>query len=206
MLKSRTIWLILVGLLAIIAGILALAWPRVTILTLVTLFAIFAFIGAGQQASRSYRSATVGPVFGHLLLALIDLVAGVVALLWPGPTALVLVLVVGIWALVAGFTEFFIACGRGETAGTRVLFIATGLISIAFGVLLFVWPGPGAVTLALLFGIFAIIYGVSHIVTGIRLHRTRWVRHSVLHDGPPEPDGHERPLPPVTQRRVRGAG
>ena len=119
MLKSRSIWLILVGLLAIIAGILALAWPRVTILTLVTLFAIFAFIGAGQQASRSYRSATAGPVFGHLLLALIDLAAGVVALLWPGPTALVLVLVAAVWALVAGFTEFFIACGSGETAGTR---------------------------------------------------------------------------------------
>jgi uncharacterized membrane protein HdeD (DUF308 family) len=187
MLKSRSTWLILIGVLAIIVGILALAWPRVTILALVTLFAIFAFIGVGQQASRSYRSATAGPVFGHLLLALIDLAAGVVALAWPGPTALVLVLVVAIWALVAGFTEIFTAFGRWETAGTRAMFIVTGLISIAFGVLLFAWPGLGAVTLALLFGIFAIVYGVSHIVTGIRLHRTTWARHSVLHDAPPEP-------------------
>jgi uncharacterized membrane protein HdeD (DUF308 family) len=173
MLKSRSIWLILIGVLAIIVGILALVWPVVTILALVILFAVYAFIGAGLQAARAFTSATAGPVFGHLLLALIDLGAGFVALVWPGPTALVLVLVVAIWAFMAGFTEIFTAFGSGETAGTRALFILAGLISIAFGLVLFAWPGLGVVTLALLFGIFAIVYGVSHIATGIRLRRIR---------------------------------
>src|SRR6266536_1509233 len=80
--------------LAIIVGIIALAWPSVTILALVTLFAIYAFIDAGLQATRAFSSAKAGPVVGHLLLGLIDLAAGVVALAWPGPTALLLVLVV----------------------------------------------------------------------------------------------------------------
>ena len=113
--------------------------------------------------------------------------AGVLALLWPAPTALVLVLVLGIWALVAGFTEIIAAFGSDETAGTRALFVLAGLVWVVFGVVLLAWPGPGTVTLALLFGIFAIVYGVSHIATGTRLRRTGHVLRSVLHDAPPEP-------------------
>ena len=184
---TRSTSLILLGVLAIIIGILALAWPGVTILALVILFAIYAFIAAGMQAARAFSSPTAGPVFGHLLLGLIDLAAGVLALLWPAPTALVLVLIVGIWALVAGFTEIFAAFGGDETAGTRALFILGGLVWVVFGVVLLAWPGPGTITLALLLGIFAIVYGVSHIATGIRLRHTRQVLHSLLHDAPPEP-------------------
>jgi uncharacterized membrane protein HdeD (DUF308 family) len=187
MLTSRSTGLILLGVLAIIVGILALAWPGVTILALVILFAVYAFIAAGLQAVRAFGSVRAGPVFGHLLLALVDLAAGVVALLWPAPTALVLVLVVAIWAFVAGVTEIFAALGSEDTGGTRVMFILAGLISVAFGVALFAWPGPGTVSLALLFGIFAIVYGVSHIIMGTRLRRTGWGLDSALHDAPPEP-------------------
>jgi uncharacterized membrane protein HdeD (DUF308 family) len=67
------------------------------------------------------------------------------------------------------------------------MFLLAGLVWVVFGVILLAWPGPGTVTLALLFGIFAIVYGVSHIVTGIRLRHTGQVLHSVLHDAPPEP-------------------
>jgi uncharacterized membrane protein HdeD (DUF308 family) len=121
---------------------------------------------------RAFSSRTAGPVFGHLLLGLISLAAGVIALVWPGPTALVLVLIIGIWAVIGGFVEIFAAFQSGETAGTRTLFILGGLVSIAFGVVLFARPGVGAVTLALLFGLFSIIYGVSEIVMGVELRRT----------------------------------
>jgi uncharacterized membrane protein HdeD (DUF308 family) len=174
--KSTTTWPILLGVLAIIVGILALAWPGVTILALVVLFAVYAFIAAGLQTVRAFTSVRAGPVFGHLLLALVDLAAGVIALLWPAPTALVLVLVVAIWALVGGFTEIFAAFGSGETAGTRGMFLLGGLVWVALGVVLFAWPGPGAYTLALLFGIFAIVYGVSRIATGIRMRHTGQVQ------------------------------
>jgi uncharacterized membrane protein HdeD (DUF308 family) len=53
--------------------------------------------------ARAFGSRSAGPVFGHLLPALIDLAAGVVALVWPGPTAFVLVIIVAAWALVGGF-------------------------------------------------------------------------------------------------------
>ena len=180
MFKSTSTSLILLGVLAIIVGIIALAWPGVTILALVILFAVYAFIDAGLRAMRAFSSRTAGPVFGHLLLGLVDLAAGVIALVWPAPTALVLVLVIGFWAVVGGFVEFFTAFQSGETAGTRALFILGGLVSIAFGVVLFARPGVGAVTLALLFGLFSIIYGVSQIVMGVELRRTGHTADEIL--------------------------
>ena len=105
-----------------------------------------------------------------------------IALVWPGPTALVLVLVVGIWAFIGGVAEIVAGFQSGETAGTRAMFILAGLVSVAFGVVLFARPGVGAVTLALLFGLFSLIYGISQIVTGVELRRTGETLHSVLED------------------------
>src|SRR6266567_3106347 len=163
MFKSTSTSLILLGVLGIIVGIIAIAWPGVTVLALVILFAIYAFIGAGLQTVRAFSSETAGPVFGHLLLGLIYLAAGVVALVWPGPTALVLVVVVAAWAFVGGFFELFAAFQSGERAGTRAMFILGGLVSIAFGVVLGARPDIGAVTLALLFGLYSLVFGVSQI-------------------------------------------
>ena len=103
MFKSLSTSLIARGILAVIIGIIALAWPSVTVLALVILFAVYAFMAAGLQAARAFSSAKAGPVIGHLLLGLVDLAAGVVAVAWPGPTALVLVLIVGVWAIIAAW-------------------------------------------------------------------------------------------------------
>jgi uncharacterized membrane protein HdeD (DUF308 family) len=171
MFKSTSTSLILLGVLAVIVGIIAIAWPGVTILALVILFAVYAFIAAGMQAARAFSSRDAGPVFGHLLLALIDLAAGVVALVWPGPTAYVLVIIVAAWAVVGGVTEIVAGFAAGETAGTRAMFILAGLVSVAFGVLLFARPGVGAVTLALLFGLYSMIYGFSQITAGVQVRQ-----------------------------------
>jgi uncharacterized membrane protein HdeD (DUF308 family) len=168
MFKSTSTSLILLGILAVIVGIIAIAWPGVTILALVILFAIYAFIAAGMQTARAFSGRDAGPVFGHLLLALVDLAAGVAALAWPGPTAYVLVIIVAAWALVGGLAEIVGGFAAGETAGTRAMFILTGLVSVAFGVLLFARPGLGAVTLALLFGLYSLIYGFSQITAGVQ--------------------------------------
>jgi uncharacterized membrane protein HdeD (DUF308 family) len=171
MFKSTSASLILLGVLAVVAGIVAIAWPGVTILALVILFAVYAFMDGGLQTMRAFSSRAAGPVLGHLLLALVDLAAGLFALAWPAPTAFVLVIVVAAWALVGGFAEFFAGFQAGESAATRAVFIISGLVSVAFGVLLFGRPGVGAVTLALLFGLYSLIYGFSQINAGIHVRQ-----------------------------------
>src|ERR1700758_4294592 len=99
MFKSTSTSLILLGILAVIVGVIAIAWPGVTILALVILFAIYAFMAGGLQGAKAFGSRRAGPDGGHLLRGLIDLAAGVVALVWPEPTAFVLVIVVAPWAL-----------------------------------------------------------------------------------------------------------
>jgi len=187
MFKSVSNSLILRGVLALIVGIIALAWPSVTILALVILFAVYAFMDAGFQGMRAFSSGKAGPVIGHLLLALVDLAAGVVALIWPGPTAQVLVLVVAIWAFVIGFTEIFLAFGRGEAAGTRALLILTGLAAIAFGAVFASRPDIGAISLALLFGLFSLVYGVTQIVAGAEIRHSGKSLQSVLPSVEPLP-------------------
>ena len=98
----------------------------------------------------------------------------------PGPTALVLTLIVGIWAFVGGRFEIFAGFGNGETAGTRTMFILTGLVWVAFRVVHFARPDIGAVTLALLFGLFSLILGVTLITRGVEIRRTGKSLHSVL--------------------------
>jgi len=73
MFKSVSTSLILRGVLALVVGIIALAWPSVTILALVFLFAVYAFMDAGIEGVRAFSSDKAGPVIGHLLLALVDL-------------------------------------------------------------------------------------------------------------------------------------
>lgn len=171
MVRSLGNSLILRGLLALVLAVAALAWPGVTVLALVIMFAVYAFVAASIQAARAFGSAAAGPVLGHLLLGLADVAAGVIAIAWPAATALVLVLVIASWAIVTGALEIYAAFGSGETTGTRAMFVTTGLLSTAFGVVLFGRPGMGAVTLALLFGLFNLIAGSSMIVHGFELRR-----------------------------------
>jgi len=180
MLKSLSTSLILRGVLALVVGGLALAWPGATVLALVVVFAVFAFMSAGMQALQAFSSRSAGPVVGHLLVGLVDIAAGVVALAWPAPTALVLVLVVASWAIVTGALEFAAAFRRGEEAGTRAMFILSALVSAAFGVVLFAHPGMGAIALALVFGLFNLISGSTMLVRGFELGRTNARLHALV--------------------------
>jgi uncharacterized membrane protein HdeD (DUF308 family) len=178
--KSLSTALILRGIVAVALGIIALVWPGVTVLTLVILFAVTAFIAAGVQAMFAVTSTAGGRVAGHLVLGLADLAAGVIALVWPGATALVLVLIVGCWAVFAGLFGIFVAFRADELARSRALFILGGLGAVAFGVSLFARPAMGAVALALLFGLFSLTNGAGLIMQGIGLRQNRKTPHSVV--------------------------
>ena len=186
MVKSLSTSLIWRGVLALAVGIVALAWPGITVLSLVILFAVYAFVAAAFEAMKAFSSERAGPVAGHLLLGLVDIGAGIIALAWPGPTALVLVLLVGAWAVAAGVIEIYAGFRVDESAGTRALFFVSGLISIAFGIVLFARPAMGAVTLALLFGLFSLVYGFSALFEGIDLRHADHKVHQAIDTSTPK--------------------
>ena len=184
MFKSLASSLLWRGLLAVAVGVLSVAWPGITVGAFVIVFAIYAFIGAGMDAARAFTSDRAGPVAGYLLLALLSGAAGVVALAWPGITALALTIWVAAWAFVTGFVEVTLAFGRDETAGERARWGLTGLVSIALGVVLAIRPDIGALTLATVFGLFSIVYGVTLLTLAAQAHEVDATAERLTHHTP----------------------
>jgi uncharacterized membrane protein HdeD (DUF308 family) len=169
------------GLLAIAIGIVSVVWPGITVGAFVILFVIYAFLAAGIDAARAFSSDRAGPVAGYLLLALISLAAGLIALLWPGLTAVVLTIVIAAWALVTGITEVTLAFREGKTAGERAMWALGGLVSIALGVVLALRPDIGALSLATVFGLFSLVAGVSALVLSAQARRRGTVAGRLAH-------------------------
>jgi len=161
------------GLLAIVIGVVSVAWPNITVGALVFLFAVFAITAGFSDGARAFASDRPGPVFGWLLLAVVSIAAGVLALVWPGPTALVLTVWIAAWALVTGVIEGVLAFGHGETAGERATWALGALVSIALGIVLVLRPDIGALSLATVFGLFSIVYGISSLVLATRAREAR---------------------------------
>jgi uncharacterized membrane protein HdeD (DUF308 family) len=169
------------GLLAIAIGIVSVVWPGITVGAFVILFAIYAFLAAGSDAARAFSSDRAGPVAGYLFLALLSFAAGLIALLWPGLTALVLTVCIAAWALVTGIMEVILAFWHGETAGERAMWALGGLVSIALGLVLALRPDIGALSLATVFGLFSIIAGVSALILSAQEHRTGTLAGGLAH-------------------------
>jgi uncharacterized membrane protein HdeD (DUF308 family) len=167
------------GGLALVLGLVFVVWPGISIGTAVVLFAVYCLMDAGVQLSAIFAD---GESAGHralrILMALIDIAAAAVAIIYPGPTAGVLVVVIGVWAIVAGFAEIW----GGFTFSSGWLGLS-GLLAIATGVLLVAWPGIGAVTLAVVFGIYLAAFGVVMLVGAAKAPQ----RH-VARDRSPAPD------------------
>jgi len=150
------------GLLAAALGTTLMVWPGITIGTVVALFAIFAFADAVLSTVQVFRS---GESPGERMLlgirALIEVGAGIAVIAYPGITAAIMTVIVGIYAVTAGGLELAVV-GRLAQAGVKPngWAIAGGVLAVMTGVALVVWPGIGAVTLAIVFGAYLAVAGV----------------------------------------------
>ena len=187
MFKSISTSLVWRGIAAIAVGVVSVAWPDITVGAFVFLFAFYAFVTAGADAVRAFASRDAGPVVGYLLLSGLSAAAGVLALAWPGITAMALTLCVGAWAFVTGAVEVTLAFRRGAAAGERAFWMLGGLISMAFGVVLAIRPDAGAVTLATVFGLFSIISGIHALVLSSQMRKTHANAERLIGSVAPEP-------------------
>ena len=167
---------VLRGLVAIVVGIIALALPGITLGALVILFGVYSLIDGIAAVMAAYRSSTMGERWGVLLFeGVAGIIAGAVMFLWPAITALVLIYLIGAWALVTGVLEVIAAIRlRKHIAGEWLLALG-GVASVLFGVLVLAVPLAGALAIALWVGIYSLVFGVILIGFGFRLRA--WSRH-----------------------------
>lgn len=161
---------VLRGIIAVIFGILAVAWPGITLGILLTIFGIFVFAD-GILAIISAFSSSEGRKnwLMLLLVGLAGIAAGIVTFAYPGITVLALLYIIAIWAIVVGALHVSVALtGPGEIA-PRWLWGLSGIFSILFGILLLAKPIIGVVTVVWLIGFYAMIFGFTEIILGLHL-------------------------------------
>jgi uncharacterized membrane protein HdeD (DUF308 family) len=169
---ARNWWaLVLRGLAAILFGVLAFAWPGITLFVLVLFFGaymlvdgIFAIVAAVRAAGEEDRWWLL------LIQGTLGVLAGLVAIFWPGLTALALLYFIAAWAIVTGIMEIVAAIRlRREIEGEWALALS-GALSVLFGVLLVVLPAPaGLLSLVWLIGAYAVATGVLLLILAFRV-------------------------------------
>lgn len=171
---ARNWWLVVFrGVIAIIFGIMAFVWPGITVGALVLLFGVYALID-GISALIAGLTGRTGNRRGWVLFleGLAGIAAAVVTFLYTGITAVILLYVIAAWAMVTGVMEIAAAISlRRQLDGEWALGFS-GLLSIVFGAVLFLNPGPGALALIWVIGAYAVVFGVLLIYLGISLRDT----------------------------------
>src|ERR1700676_4439961 len=155
---QRNWWIMaLRGLLAVIFGLIALLAPGIALLAFIYVFAAYALLDGIITVYTAIQERGSMSRWGWILFeGLLGILAGIVAFVYPGLTAVVLLYIVAIWAVVTGIMEIAAAfLIRGFAAREWALGIA-GVISILFGIFLFVFPGAGLLSILWLVGIYGI--------------------------------------------------
>jgi len=171
-LLARNWWVIaLRGALAILFGIIALFLPEATMLALVLLFAAYMLVDGVLAIVAGVRAARRHDRWGWLILeGAIDLIAGGIAVVWPLVTIVAFVWLLAAWAIVSGVI-LFAASFRLNLAHGKWLMTLGGAVSVAWGVLLILWPLTVALVLTWWMAGYALFFGGVLLFLAFRLRR-----------------------------------
>ncbi len=178
---ARYWWVfVLRGVLSILVGIAAFVWPGITLLVLVYLFAAWVLIDGVLSliAALTGRDVPMGQnrwLMG--LLGVLSIVAAIVAFFWPQITAVILALLISAWAIVTGVTQIVAAIQLRREIDNEWWLVLAGAASVVFGVLIFLFPLNGLLTIVWLIALYAIVFGVLLIGLGWRLRGLNERRH-----------------------------
>lgn len=163
--------LLLRGAIAIVFGIILIAWPDTTIVVLVVLWGIWAVIdGIGLAAQIFARGTSTGQKVLVAVLALVAIVAGLVAITRPGLAASAVTWFLGIWLIIRGVFELVGAFTSSSTM-PRWLLVLGGLLDLVLGGLFVANPGNSAVAIAVILGIVALAWGVVFVVLALLVRK-----------------------------------
>ena len=157
------------GVVAIVFGIIAIFWPGITATVLVLWFGIYALVDGVFALVAGLRAARQHGRSGALLLeGILNILIGIIIFLMPGAALIVLIYLIALWAVVTG-----IALTAAGMALTRLsgewLLVASGLLSILLGIVLFVQPAVGVVALSWWLGAYALLFGIALVSAAFRI-------------------------------------
>jgi uncharacterized membrane protein HdeD (DUF308 family) len=169
----RNWWaLALRGVFGILFGLAAFLFPGITLGALILLFAIYAVLDGLLAIVAAIRAAERHERWGVLLLeGIAGIAAGILAFVWPGVTAVVLLYLIAGWSIITGGLEIAAAVRLRRTIQGEWLLGLNGAFSVLFGILLVAIPVIGLLTLVWLVGAYALVFGVLLLALAFRLRR-----------------------------------
>jgi uncharacterized membrane protein HdeD (DUF308 family) len=169
-------WILLLrGLAAILFGVLAYAWPGLTLLTLVLLWGVFAAADGilALIGAFSGSASPITPRWWLILVGLCGVAAGAIAFVRPDVAALALLLIIALWAIVVGVSQIIGGIAlRKEMQGEWML-ILSGFVNVLFGGVLIAQPAAGALAIIWVIGFFSILSGLALIMLSFKVKRLK---------------------------------
>ena len=174
---------VLRGVLAVLFGLIAWLMPHVALGALVLLFGAYAIVDGIFNIVAAFRRTgdDRAPWWALLVSGIVSLIAGFVAFFYPGLTALALVFVIAGWAIATGVMSIIAAVRLRRQIEGEWLLALSGVMSVVFGVLAAIFPGAGALAILIWIGAYAVVFGITLIVLGLRLRG--WLRRTGDHLG-----------------------
>ena len=166
-------WVMIVrGIVAILFGVLALFWPAITLELLIFLFAAYALVDGAIALFSSVGAAKKHEKWWIFLAeGIFGIALGIVVLAWPAITVIILIYLIATWAFITGLIELMASFALPWEKAPRWLLGFAGVLSLILGVLMFVYPIGSVAILILFLGIFALLFGVSLIILGIKIYK-----------------------------------
>ncbi len=160
---GRNWWVLLfAGVLSLLVGIAALAWPGKTILVVAIVFAIWLIVSGIFSIVRGFASGLTGGMRAlFIITGILSLVLGIFAIRGEFQELYILSLFIGIGFLFRGFSTLFLGFESKEGRGWNIFF---GIVMLIGGFIVLVWPGISLVTLTWVVGIWLIVIGIYEII------------------------------------------
>lgn len=167
---AKNWWLLVLrGLCSIVFGVLAFAWPHVTLGALVFLWGGYAFVGGILALGAAVTGTGGAPWWVLTLEGLVSIAAAAGAFFFPGLTAVVLLYLIAAWAIVTGIFEIVEAIQLRKVIENEWWLALAGIASVAFGVVLLMSPAGGALAVVWLIASYAVVFGVLLVALGLRV-------------------------------------
>src|SRR5260370_14466057 len=152
-------------------GVLACAWPGVTLWRLILFYGALALVDGVLAIIGAITGGAPGPRWWLAIVGLLGIAAGLLTFLMPGLSALVLLFFIAGWAIATGVFQIIGAIQLRKEIDNEWLLILGGIISVLFGIGGMLAPGAGALALVWVIGTYAVIIGVLLVALALRLKK-----------------------------------
>ncbi|MBV8949502.1 MAG: DUF308 domain-containing protein [Actinobacteria bacterium] len=164
---------LLLGIWAVVAGIVTIVWPGGTVLALAVILGVFLVVAGPLEIAHATQIRAQAREWWLLMLrGVASLALGVLTLVWPGITVWALALIFGVELLLLGGFETAAALHARAYRHDWGWYLARGLAAIAVGIVTLAWPSITVFALALLLGFFLVYLGVMLILGATTLRRS----------------------------------